>query len=139
MTALRQGFDRYWNTPFMDKWGRIILLFASASPFFFFFRSHPAQHSGTDQFILVSIIFALALGTILSTATTEKYYARSLGLYGIIVGSMIYYLFVLLNYRNHRYMVLVDVTRAIFLVSAWLFAIACLITWHQKRRTPREP
>jgi hypothetical protein len=128
----------FWNTPFMDKWGRIILLFIACTPFYWFFHGTPSIQTQTDEFILISIICALALGAALSIATTEKYYARSLGLYGIIVGSLLYYSFVLLRYQHHNYMWMIDATRAIFLVSAWLFAIACLVTWRQQRRRDKK-
>jgi hypothetical protein len=135
---LRLTFDYYWSAPWMEKWGRLILLFLTCIPFFLWFNHHPSQQASNDQVVLVSIIFALAVGTVISTITTEKYYARSLGLYGIIVGSLIYYVYVLLYYRGENFPVLRDIVRSIYLVSSWLFATSSLVTWHQfrKKKTP---
>jgi hypothetical protein len=136
---MRRRIKIIWAHPKMDKWGRLALLFLLIIPCFFWFETHPDLKPGgasaTDQFIHIEIVLSLTIGLYAATRTTEKFYARSLGLYGCVLGATSYFLYIFLFVVwGLRYTWVQDFTRACFFVSAPLFAIATLITSHRQHR-----
>ncbi len=126
----------FWNTRFMNKWGRLILFMLICAPFFIYFR---VTGDTRNRFILVTIIAALFIGSVVSILTTEKYFARSLGLLGIIVGSALYFSYIYIIYIwKENYDWLADLTRSIFIIAAPMFSVATVVTVIQRRKRERD-
>jgi hypothetical protein len=138
---MNQKLRSAWAKPWAEKWGRLGLLLLAVLPIFLFFIFTNLD-SKTDNTITLGISLALALGVAASIATTQKYYARSLGLLAAISGSSIYFFFLFL-FRSDRglYYWLSDLTRALFVVGAPIFAVttvAALIQRTRQRRNERH-
>ena len=135
---MRHRLQSAWTQPWAEKWGRIGLLLIAVLPIFLFFVFTDLDDK-TDNTITLGISIALALGVAASVATTQKYYPRALGLLGAISGSAIYFFFLYL-YRSDRglYYWLSDLTRALFVVSAPLFAFTTIAALMQRTRDRRN-
>jgi hypothetical protein len=127
---------RIWAHPRMEKWGRIALLFLAVLPCFWYFA---ATGDTRNEAILVLIITALTAGVSASIATTERYTSRSLGLLGVILAADLYfiYLYLLFVYGND-YQWMIAFTRALFVISAPLFAIATVVALIRRTRDRRN-
>jgi Cu/Ag efflux pump CusA len=118
------------------RWGRLILLALAILPIFIFFMCTDARNDGL---ILASISTALYIGILASMMTTEKYTARSLGLFAAILGSAIYFTFLYLVYakgETHEWMP--NLTRAMFTIGAPMFAISTVVALIQRTHHRRD-
>lgn len=139
---MRQRVVTIWRDPLMERWGRLLLGLAAVMPFFvYFLNNRSAEPTRNDETILISITATLAIGIVASTATTERYTARSLGLYIIILGACIYYFYLYLAVKGNAQLWMADLTRACFVIGAPLFAISTVValisrvqTWFHHRR-----
>ena len=128
--------QRIWNHPWTMRWGRLIILALSILPIFLIFMHTAARNDGA---ILIGISIALYIGVAASMMTTEKYTARSLGLFACILGSAIYFTFLYLVYAKgemHDWMP--NLTRAMFVIGAPMFAVATLVALIQRTRDRKE-
>ena len=127
---------RIWNHPLMMRWGRLAILLLAILPVFLFFLCTEARNDGL---ILIGISTALYIGILASMMTTEKYTARSLGLFAAILGSAIYFTFLYLVYAKHEtHDWMPDLTRAMFVIGAPLFAVSTVTALIQRTRTRRD-
>lgn len=131
---MRGRLHAIWVHPVTEKWGRLALMFAVIIPAFLWFNVHPATVR-RNQVILLFIMTALAIGLVASIITTVRYPSRSLGLFAIILGSLLYYIYIFLLYVYHQqYEWLANMTRACFLIGSPLFAIATVVNLIQGRK-----
>src|SRR5678810_859996 len=127
---------RIWYHPWTMRWGRLILLTLAILPIFIFFLCTDARNDGL---ILIGISTALYIGILASMMTTEVYTARSLGLFAVILGSAIYFTFLYLVYAKgemHEWMP--NLTRAMFVIGAPMFAIATVVALVQRTQARSE-